>query len=800
MFFSFRIASLFSFSALAACLLLAHSPLLAQPKITIPTTGPVVAKSKQARQEARTRSDQAFKNLKAAEKADEEALAKFRASMAFEQRKSEALINSRNIAKLDYEAAQQANDDANAEYQRVRPRRGRAETQESLAAINNLRLAEKQEVLRKTAFERADRKLIQTAIPGPDNNMLLWVESQAKLRNAQALFNLAEKQYLLAHRRYVNILIANPPPFLKNVAIFTDKQKLYHARWEDDPAGKANPSKTYLALLDQQPRLNSAVKELDMYLDEQANLRIALAEKMRSFDPKIARDAAEYGNAKWWAVMGPAIVEGVAAGIDVFTTGGTATAAGKASELAMEKYIAVPGRQAVAKLAKTAAARSYTRAKARAISSGIGAGVGKGFVGTLMGSATDDRGNNRIAGPVENNSFIGADILLGDGFEIMAGSLAPDDATLLRTSQAVVRKGWDNKKAVRALAGRSLNWKNYLSNLKSGAPATIIESVVKVAVKRYFEGKANEADRRMMQRIAKATALNITFNQMRQDNFDLIELRKQHHIIMETLHARLSRFGTPLKLNVLTDKSATDSQLRKPLRVELTFSQPLSKSPSLLFAGNFLNRFRPAAGGRNVWSTSLQRHNVKNERKWPLAVFLGKGNQPSSHIDGKPQTEPEFDFVKAEWTDKEKLPDINHRLSLAESKYNLTGYWKSNGHSGEREVFITHDGDQLTAVHTKPDKYSRAIGDPDFNGKLTENSITGRVLGRAPPPHYAKCPQDYWGRFNAFLNDARLEIKMVVDTLVINVATCEKLRPTKVAETYTRLLDSEGKPITKKRR
>lgn len=169
-----------------------------------------------------------------------------------------------------------------------------------------------------------------------------WLTAAIETDKVRQVALRAETDMNKAFEAYSKALLKTSPPYLKAVTVTGGGQKVYVAQWQPKSPKVAGSTQNELDVENNRlrlmlPHLQRAVVEMENDLREHAATRLKLAEDMKVFSTKMEEAAKDEGNAAVDKILAQIAIESVGVVVEVALTGGAATVARKASEIAAEE-------------------------------------------------------------------------------------------------------------------------------------------------------------------------------------------------------------------------------------------------------------------------------------------------------------------------------------------------------------------------------------------------------------------------------------------------------------------------------
>ncbi len=625
---------------LASIVALFASASIAQPLVRVAGLSGDVAELQQSFQaavaterELRGRSDALAMRVQAAQEL-------YVATISAEERLLARLIRDEAAAHAAYEEALERFSELDDEYQRLRPRLGRPETEASRAARRARDAADSAWGTAEARYNAARRARLS---PPPLQNATRFLEWQTALaahRILRGQLDAAEAEVSRTYLAYLAALSAGSAvPHLQEVTISLGDRRLYTGTWV--PAATAIPAQGPLAdaLRETIARIESEISEISNVLREHRLHRAEALTRMQVAGLYIN----EAANTLWYTrqaeVLGPAIVDVLGVVLVRHYAG-----ASLPSQIELRQL-----------------ARRYGSDVAQVMQggpSGAGTGLGKGIAGVVLERWGFDQ-STVIHGafPISDNGA--SAIVLGDLIELVVGSGV--DAALQPST-------WQPLSA-------NQGWINYRQAFGSGVgPAAAITSVK--AFVGYVARDLTNVTSQIFddQMISYATAYAEYRLSLLSDRH-LEEMRTQLYAQLAAAQYQLTVGQGELQLTrdivpILQDEG------RGIVRAALTFSQPLSQAPVVELEGSAMS----VTGQNARWVAELPvpsfaRTDTDTNRRLDLGVALREGSEPYATLDTDPSTRPVLDMGGAGWTAVEPGFDRHHYIRYDRSEW-FSGYWR----------------------------------------------------------------------------------------------------------------------------
>ncbi|MCC7274743.1 MAG: hypothetical protein IT561_18885 [Alphaproteobacteria bacterium] len=180
-----------------------------------------------------------------------------------------------------------------------------------------------------------------------------WARAAADLADALEKARAAEVATTVAFDAYALAVRPDPPAWLRRVVVTAGGRETYRASWRVRRDGDDDPVERLRRAMVREPveDLGRVIADIEQERREQAEKRLQLAYEMRPLNLRLDEYAAtilEMGQKK---VIAAALVEMVGVIVETALTGGAATAARKAQEMAQEAAINTFQRQAARRAA-----------------------------------------------------------------------------------------------------------------------------------------------------------------------------------------------------------------------------------------------------------------------------------------------------------------------------------------------------------------------------------------------------------------------------------------------------------------
>jgi len=746
---------------LMACALLGSAavlttPVRAQSLNEVPQIADLIAVETAKYEAARREHDQVEAAERNAAAQAKKAETTYRAAVLAEQKRLFALQTEFKAAQAAHEDSMDQLVDAKTTREKLRPRRGRKETEESLAARLAASKAQEAADNAEVRARTAEDKLLAQNVADHAKESLAWVTAVERWETAKSQLFIADGKFVKATNAYIAYLNRFPPPFLKKVVVQANGETKYNAFWVQGTAPSPEDGSSLEQLLAADRDLMNDLAELDPILEEQREARLALAKRIRVQDEQVAKFAAEYGYSRQMAVAIPVLIELASVGVDIYTTGGTATLTEKLSEYA--------------------------------IKSGVGTAVGKFGAGQIMpytgfGESKSDAANNR---PLDETTAPGAiaSVAFSDTIEKFVSAGVADSLPASRNLSQAARTGLSQFKG-----------KTYLKSFNDGLPKAMVESALKSVAAAYFNDSASQAQKDMMETLFKAQADHAAFEQLRQQDRALIELRRKYALALADVRFRQSLVINAPQLLALTNKLIPERDFKNEVAIRLEFSTGLSSTPEVTIGGQKVENLHRVGDARNVWSGTLAgKQSGSDAKQLPISVRLPGAEKTALKLDANPATLPRLDVKSLKWSKVEQAPDTFHTIKIGAALGDLTGFWEfEDDVDFVGLIYIEHKGDRLSAKIAR-DAHAFREGDTLFNASINDDNVAGKILIRLAPK-YKKCRQDLWVNFTAIVSEDGTSMESVREGRWVDFNNCRVSSDRSAKLRLTRGLDKSGEPI-----
>jgi len=689
-------------------------------------------------------------------------------------------------ARIDKERFKKAWDDADVAYrgsltkelERQYPRGSEAAKRQA-EAIAESQLLKAAAESAKAEYEAAKKYHLDLLTSDPVAGLLIKMGLE-RSEEKRAQENLANVEALLvkATQLYAQEMFKYPPPYLKRIEVGDGSSTYYAASWDAPSDAGEEQSGNRAELKSYETELLKDLTEMDAILASHSEERTFLAKSLSRDASIIRSQAKEIGNLAWYGAIAPIVVDSAAFALDILTTGGAATITSELSDKAFDEAVRRANSAAGAKLKSKADAAFATLLFNEEYGGNALGSFLDGLPAGLMGQSQSGL-VEYVAGTTNN----GSSILLSD---LIEKSIASTEEL---GSPKQVWKVFKEGGGLKALGPK------YLDAMKKGAPATIIASVTKIAINKYFADRMDQQQQDFFRANLSFEFTMRMFTRSLQNDRALIEMRKLVRAQLADVQFKLLLDGRSPVLTKRLDKGIPAKALRDgKLTIRAFFNQPMSVEPILKFGDDFLldwKQIRERDGTQWI-GTKLSGTGFEGENKVQLFVAASKGNDGHDALDGQPSTVPELDFLEAKWTNFEQLADGNHVVKIDHPKTDLTGLWRRSDGTLFR---FTHTGSRLESDYaSRPARFAHEIGGINFNGTIEGSRVTGRLLGRPQRVHYARCQLDMFENFSFALSDDLMTLSGTHGRSNYDTSNCRILSKGTMRTSYTRVLDEEGEP------